>query len=456
MTPRRTTRGTAGRPAGDMLAGLRSALERGETPLERWVFVGLLLWILWATTYLAPGAQSVAAAGFAVFCLDVVLNRRALDGGGSVGLWLLVALGMACLSTLTSIWLGPSVAYVQRLTLNILFFVFVVNALRRPSQTRVAILVILVLLALFPARGAIWEYIAVGGRVDWKGLFGAPNDLAAALVLFVPLAVAWRRCAERFWARRAAEGAVLLLIGAILVTGSRSGSLALLLVAGWVVWTSRRRLRLLLVGLGCLLVVGATGSLQVTERVGSMFAYGLQGRAASLEGEELSNWTSRKRIWGVAMDAVWDRPVLGMGPGTFEEVHSRLADATVIGGGARWQDTHNSFLRIWSEMGTLGLIAFLGVWSAAFIRGRQQYVRGRRDLGGHVPEVRMLGACMVGLAAFLVSNLFNTFYHFWLMYFVIGLIVVLSRHVEEARRRARPAARPSRAPPPHLRRVGAG
>lgn len=421
---------------------LRDAFVRSDTWLERWVFMGLLLWILWATTYLAPGAQVVGAVGFALLCVDVVMSGRRPRLGTPVSGWLVTFFVVACFSTLYSIWLGRSVATVQKLGLNILLFVFVVNALRRPSQTRFAVIALVLLLAVFPALGSIREFLAGAGRADWRGVFGAPNDLAAILVLFLPLGVAWRRHETNPWLKRFAELSVALLVLSIFVTGSRSGALGLILVGIWGVWTSRHRLRAITVGVAFLAVAEASGSMKIADRVESMFAYSVTGNPTAMVGEDESNWAIRKEIWGVALEIVGTRPILGTGPGTFEEAHSRHADPSLISGGQRWRDTHNSFLRVWSESGTLGLVAFLGIWLGAFHRGQRAYRRGKRILGSGDPAVGMLGASMIGVAAFLICNFFNTFYDMWLVYFSLGLIVVLAREIHLRSRVPTTAPRP--------------
>lgn len=72
--------------------------------------------------------------------------------------------------------------------------------------------------------------------------------------------------------------------------------------------------------------------------------------------DELSN-KSRIEIWKDTLRSIKKHPVLGVGIGNFPEVLGKNISA-----GKKGASAHNLFLDIFSEMGILGLMAFLGIF----------------------------------------------------------------------------------------------
>jgi O-antigen ligase len=77
-----------------------------------------------------------------------------------------------------------------------------------------------------------------------------------------------------------------------------------------------------------------------------------------LLGRDLS-LTGRTDIWELAVEAGWDRPILGAGYRSFW---------TLLSNTLRWGHGHNSFLDLWLELGFVGLGLFLVVIAIAIRR----------------------------------------------------------------------------------------
>jgi len=116
--------------------------------------------------------------------------------------------------------------------------------------------------------------------------------------------------------------------------------------------------------------------------------------------------TQRLNYWRIAIAAIKDRPILGIGPGNFQEVFLRYK--------AGWSiDTryvHNIFLQTWLETGIFGLISICLLITAflnkAFMKSKYIFLAGLAlifqnliDMPYFAPEVGLFLWVLIGLAA---------------------------------------------------------
>jgi O-antigen ligase len=90
------------------------------------------------------------------------------------------------------------------------------------------------------------------------------------------------------------------------------------------------------------------------------------GAAARLAGSNSANVLGRVDRWRMAVPAVGDRPVLGIGPGLYRRAtspHDTVAAARAFGADSLYQDAHNVLVEYVVTVGIVGLLAFL-VWVA--------------------------------------------------------------------------------------------
>ncbi|MDW8103033.1 MAG: O-antigen ligase family protein, partial [Anaerolineae bacterium] len=202
-----------------------------------------------------------------------------------------------------------------------------------------------------------------------------PNQLAGALMLYIPLALALV-FGQRF-SRQAIVGPLLGLIGSLLlltlVTGtllltqSRSGwiggaagILALLSLAGltarrrWARWTG-----------------AALPLLTVLAVAGTIIYLGPQRLGESLFGKEIGSpveevvgsisLEGRVEIWSRALYAIQDFPFTGCGLGAFRRIVPVLYPLFTVPPDTDIAHAHNIFLQTALDMGIPGLVAYLAI-----------------------------------------------------------------------------------------------
>ncbi len=212
---------------------------------------------------------------------------------------------------------------------------------------------------------------AVQMQVNWRvfSTFLNPNVFAGALVLILP-AAALLSASLNEWRHRAAAGfGVLLLLLALGTTGSKGGLLAcfaaMLATAG--LGVLRRNWR-----------VAATAGLLVLLLPGLIVLPSVRGRVSSATSSEAHSGEHRALVWRTTIRMALARPLLGWGPGTFENVYNLFA----IGGFTR--AGHNDYLQTAAESGIPSALALLGFLAlslrAAWRKGEQQQTQLQKAL----------------------------------------------------------------------------
>lgn len=238
----------------------------------------------------------------------------------------------------------------------------------------------------------------VAGRRG-MGTLGSPNDLAAALAIFIPMLVAYLRHARLVRSRLFAAGTLTLAGAGLIASLTRGAWLAVfvaLIVMGMV--ASRRLLLATIFAAVTVLAVPA-----VYTRA-----------SATLANPE------RTRLHYLRTVPVFivRRPVLGWGLDTFKKVYYPVHPDPR---GKEHFHPHNMFLNIAFQTGIVGLICFCGmlwtVWCQALVAARATASdRGWVGLG-------MLGA----LTAFMVMGLFDDPFRAYqapyLLYAVFGILL---------------------------------
>lgn len=180
-----------------------------------------------------------------------------------------------------------------------------------------------------------------GYRVDVevRGLFGNPNDLALHLVTMTPIAIALALGSRNKIMRVAYFVMALLFISANTITFSRGGFLGLIAASAVLIWKLGRKSRLnvsvVSIVIGGLFILLAPGNYGL--RILSIF-----GLAADPVGS-----SDQRRELLIRSIVVTLRNPWGIGIGNFPIV------------GIRNLVTHNAYTQVSSELGILGLAAYL-------------------------------------------------------------------------------------------------
>ncbi len=346
--------------------------------------------------------------------LQLVTARRtaAVRLSPTVPVWLLF-LSLAGASVLWSVNPDATVSDFVILASLILLYVFVSLShvdrvvLRRTENGLLLGGVIVTcwgLAQLFLLGGFPDDTAAVGPAPD--GRFGndlvGPDNLPVALLL--PLVVALSRAVtltgrpQRFLHALIA----LLILGGILMTGSRGGILAALVAAVTLAFVIPRSAR------ASLLAYGAVG-LAVAALVWIYHPWGVAEREV-----ETTSSSGRTDIWQVGLAACPRYCPVGSGWGTFPDVYADTQASVpgarvLVGEGA--YEPHNLWLLAAIELGLLGLLLLAAALSLSILEA------ARLPVGLRAPPLSALAGAV--FAAFFLSNL--EFKFFWMALIAVAL-----------------------------------
>jgi probable O-glycosylation ligase (exosortase A-associated) len=260
----------------------------------------------------------------------------------------------------------------------------------------------------------VGEDLVEGFRARWVGVYADPNHMAMNLGLVVPLAVAFlaRKGSAWLW-RLACLVAAALAVAAIVVSHSRGGFIGL--SAAMALWAIREKRRIQSVVVGSLFVVGLVvfAPQSFWERNETVASF-----------EEDASAMGRVYAWQVASRISIDKPLLGVGVGSFRYAWPLYAPPEA----RRAYVAHNIFLDVIGELGWVGLLFFLvfagGAAGGAFEASRD------KEYGW---LARGLSASMVG---YLICDLFSGYILSAHCYVLFGLAAAAQRIARAAEAKA--------------------
>jgi putative inorganic carbon (HCO3(-)) transporter len=205
------------------------------------------------------------------------------------------------------------------------------------------------------------------------GPIGDPNDFAFFLVPAVPLALALRRSGRWTWPYDVA--AVLALLG-LVGTLSRG---ALLGVAAMTVFALLTRMVRLRAALAIGAVLGA--ALLVTAAAFPELVDTSLHQKEHVAGQNVSE---RLALWEAAGRMTVEHPVLGLGPGSFSLHHRDYLTTLPVDINHPLDVAHNTYLEVSSELGVLGLLAFLAILLTSYAGAWSRWRHDRDPLAAAV------------------------------------------------------------------------
>jgi len=252
------------------------------------------------------------------------------------------------------------------------------------------------------------ELNAEGYRVDVgvKGLFGNPNDLALHLVTMIPLAVCLGAGSSSRLMRFVYYGMAVLFLAANTVTYSRGGFLGLMAACAVLVWKLGRKHRLnvsiISIFAGGLFILLAPGNYGV--RILSIFGLAADPVGSSDQRKEIlerSIVVSLRNPWGI-----------GIGNFPIVSVHNLVS--------------HNAYTQVSSELGLLGLAAYLIFMISPFRKlGAIERMLFKKDEHDWFYYLSIgLQASIVG---YMVSSFFVSVAYNWFIYYLIAFAVAFRR-----------------------------
>jgi O-antigen ligase len=241
-----------------------------------------------------------------------------------------------------------------------------------------------------------------------------------------------------FFKRALCAVIVVLMVGAIIFTKSRSGLLGMIAMFGVFLITSRSLKP-------TTIIAGVIGGMLILPMLPQSF----WERVQSITDEEKDSTGSRSErveLMRQAWQIFLENPIVGIGAGQFKNYGPP-------GKAKEWRVTHNAFLEVAAEIGAFGLIAFMFLlwrgFSASWETSRALswiYRKRRRKRGVPEPDpedglndrerlfLQTHGAAMIAaMAGWFVCAIFASVAFNWTFYYVVGLAVT-GRDVVRARR----------------------
>jgi O-antigen ligase len=245
-----------------------------------------------------------------------------------------------------------------------------------------------------------------------------PNHFSDALLFPVAILAMWALRARQLIARLACVGGLALMVVAILLSGSREGLTALLVIAAYYLWRSRYRLRLA-IGIIGVLLVAATVQTSVFARFATALETGGSGRTS---------------IWAVAIEAAKHRFLQGYGIGNFTDAFNLFYLGVHQPYPYGWDSpAHNLILHYLVELGIVGIALIAWFFVAQF--------RSLRNIGrdDDLYDYRIVMEAVL-LAVLVVSMTIDLFQYkyAWVVFAMVALLRNLAKGQQSA------AMRPAR------------
>ena len=332
------------------------------------------------------------------------------------GKLLLTMIGLLVVSSLLSpIWKGGSLSktldfskvYVAWVLTFLLITTF--ERLRRIIFIQAASVVVVAVVSIAKGHGTPRLEGVLGG------IYSNPNDLAFALVLSLPFALAFMVTAKNGFIKAIWLGGMLVMSTALFMTASRAGFLNLLITGSVTLYhfgIKGKRYYLI----AATLVVGTLLMATVGGKLYDRF-HAISGDAGGEESAEAS-YEARKYLMARALVGIEHYPILGVGPRNFN-TYSLI-----------WHEVHMTYLQICVEGGIPVLIIYLMFFASGFRNLR--ILRNTKNLDEHT--VLFIGALHSSLVGFAVGALFAPEAYQFFPYFAVAFTATLLQTVRERER----------------------
>ncbi len=248
------------------------------------------------------------------------------------------------------------------------------------------------------AQSAVQNIAGTIDDVRISGPVGDPNFYAQWLVILIPLAIDRFRDESRGGLRMVAAATAVLCSIAVILTFSRGGLLALVVVLGLMAVRHPPRVR-------TVVAIAAVGIMAIpllpagyTERVSALADVG----AADIGTDP--SIRNREAEFSAAWEMFSNRPLSGVGYGNYIVRYTDFNRDLGIDLTRKPREAHNLFMETAAETGIAGLVVLSGVFAAAFgslAQGRRRF----RAMGDHHSD-GIGHAVSISLTGYLVTSMF--------------------------------------------------
>jgi hypothetical protein len=294
----------------------------------------------------------------------------------------------------------------------VLIFIVMVNVIRTRAR-------LMGMIWLSLSIGVVLSYLAIGmysrGEMNVEGyrvsvqiggMFQNPNEMSLHLIMMIPLAITLGLATKSKLMKIVYLATTIFLLSANMITFSRGGFLGLLGASAVMVWKLGRKNRIgvtaFSVVLGTIITLLAPGNYGL--RVLSIFIPGLDPVGSSSQRSELlerSILVSLRNPWGI-----------GIGNFPIVSIHELVS--------------HNAFTQVSSELGVLGLIAYLIFMFSPFRKlaaiERIQFEKDETDWFFYLAI-----GLQASIVAYLIGSFFASVAYNWFIYYLIAYAVAFRR-----------------------------
>jgi O-antigen ligase len=317
-------------------------------------------------------------------------------------------------SVLSPVWKGgafwATVDFAKVIVAWISTFLLVttLGRFRRIVFIQAASVVVISIVALANARSSPRLGSVLGG------IYSNPNDLAIAIVLCLPFCLAFFLTAKTAARKFIWFLAVLPMLVALFLTGSRSGFIDLIVSGAVLLWhfgiKGGRPQLILGTGLIGVLLFVLFGRV-VMERFSAISDSTITSQT---EEVALASYEERRLSMEKSLDAIARYPILGIGTTNFE-TYSGM-----------WREVHVSYLQIAAEGGIPALILYLLYFGRGFTN-----LRRLRRMQPDSESVLFAGAVHSSLVGFVVGACFAPVAYLYFPYFAVCYTSVLLAMTKE-------------------------
>jgi len=325
----------------------------------------------------------------------------------------IVMLLMAVMFTPFAASPGDSVtALIEVFIKTVIIFILIIGVVNTRERLRMMVTLTVLCgtwLAVFAIKNyATGNFTLKGERIEGMvgGMFGNPNDLAAALNMLIPLAVALALMSARRVRLFYAVCALLLVCG-VVMTFSRAGFITLAAISGVMLWKFGRgsRSSVTLATLAAFVLLFSVFSGAYRSRLLTIFDPNSDSSGSAQE---------RVALLGRGLDLILRHPIVGLGMGNFHiySIHEKVA--------------HNSYVETAAELGMIGLLAYLTIILAP-LRGlnKIEMERIKPGAGADLDAKYLSIGLKTALIAYIINSFFNSIQYLWYLYYAAGFAVAL-------------------------------
>lgn len=400
--------------------------------LATWMFLGLLylnIPVIATKFYGAP--YIVAASATALLLIPLVTNilRREPLLVTRTLWWMLAFLVALLLSAVFAQDRSTSLQVVEVfLTEGLLLYLLITNVIRSPNALRQAMWVLILAGLVMGALSVVQEQTntytnTYGGlaqvnfgtsdpsalvenssvRPRLAGPIGEKNRYAQILLVLFPLALFrfWRERSP--WLRALALIATFFIVAGMLLSFSRGGAVALLVIVGVLVAMRYVSLKGLMLSLGALVVavlIIAPSYFARLESIGGVEGLLSNDSSAVPDGAIVGRTTAQLAAWSTFLA----HPIVGAGPGNFFTVYSQTyANEVGLAYFDEARRAHNLYLETAADDGLLGLAAMLGIMFSSVIglwRARRYWLTRNREYAD------LATALLLAVGGYMISAVF--------------------------------------------------